>query len=132
MKDDATILRPGRACDLARRQDIWIRAGDEHRFIAIWAVVVSGRVFVRSWNVKPRGWYQAFIDEKRGAIRLEKNAAEIPVSAVGTKSERWKAAVDRAFAEKYTSPSSLKYVKGFRIPKRRDATIELVPSQSSR
>ena len=33
-----------------------IRAGtEEHRFIGIWAVVVEGRVFVRSWSLKPRG-----------------------------------------------------------------------------
>lgn len=33
-----------------------IRAGTEskHRIIGIWAVVVDGRVFVRSWSMKPR------------------------------------------------------------------------------
>jgi hypothetical protein len=32
-----------------------IRAGTQpHRFIGIWAVVVEGRVFVRSWSLKPR------------------------------------------------------------------------------
>jgi hypothetical protein len=107
---------------------VWIRAGDEHRYIAIWVVVVSGRVFIRSWNVKPRGWHQAFIDEKRGAIRVAKDGAEIPVKATLTRSERMKDAVDRAFAEKYTTPSSSKYVKGFRTAKRRDATFELLPS----
>ena len=34
-----------------------IRAGDEHRFIRIWAVVVVGRVFVRSWTIRRNGWY---------------------------------------------------------------------------
>jgi hypothetical protein len=34
-----------------------IRAGSRsgHRFIAIWAVVVNGRVFARSWMQKPGG-----------------------------------------------------------------------------
>jgi hypothetical protein len=32
-----------------------IRAGarSDHRFIGIWAVVVTGRVFARSWTEKP-------------------------------------------------------------------------------
>jgi hypothetical protein len=107
---------------------VWIRAGEEHRFIAIWAVVVEGRLFVRSWNAKPRGWHQAFLEDKRGAIRLAKDGEEIAVRPVQTRSERLKAAVDRGFVEKYTTASSLKYVKGFRLPKRRDTTIELVPS----
>jgi hypothetical protein len=41
----------------AIRQDkiLGIRAGTEpHRIIGIWAVVVEGRVFVRSWSLKPR------------------------------------------------------------------------------
>jgi hypothetical protein len=34
-----------------------IRAGTDstHRVIGIWAVVVDGRVFVRSWSMKPGG-----------------------------------------------------------------------------
>lgn len=27
-----------------------------HRVIEIWAVIVDGRVFVRSWSMKPRSW----------------------------------------------------------------------------
>ena len=35
-----------------------IRAGTgPHRLIGIWVVVVDDSVFVRSWSVKPRGWY---------------------------------------------------------------------------
>ena len=43
-----------------------IRAGSEpHRFIGIWVVVVEGRVFVRSWSLKPRSWYRTFLKEPR-------------------------------------------------------------------
>ncbi|HEX8176312.1 MAG TPA: DUF2255 family protein [Pyrinomonadaceae bacterium] len=49
---------------------IGIRAGTApHRFIGIWAVVVEGRVFVRSWSLKPRSWYRTFLLEPRGAIK---------------------------------------------------------------
>ena len=105
---------------------IYVRAGDDHRFIGIWAVVVAGRVFVRSWNVKPDGWHAGFLEQKRGAIRLSKDGPVIPVRAVATRSERIKAAVDDAYADKYTSPANLKYVKGLRLRRRRDTTMELV------
>src|SRR2546422_494622 len=103
-----------------------IRAGSQaHRFIGIWAVVVEGRVFVRSWSLKPRSWYRTFLEEPRGVIVV--NGREIPVRAVFTRSERLKQAVDRAYREKYYTGGSLHFVKGFRIKKRRDTTTELVP-----
>jgi len=103
-----------------------IRAGEAHRFIGIWVVVVGRRVFVRSWDVRAGGWYRAFVEERRGAIRI--GDREIAVRAVRTRSERVKTAVDRAYATKYTTPASRKYVLGFRARRRRDATLELVPA----
>jgi hypothetical protein len=103
-----------------------IRAGTQpHRVIGIWAVVVEGRVFVRSWSLKPRSWYRTFREEPRGIIVI--NDRELRVRPIFTRSERLKKAVDRAYAEKYNTPGSLHYVKGFRQKQRRDSTTELVP-----
>ena len=103
-----------------------IRAGTKpHRVIGIWAVVVEGRVFVRSWSLKPRSWYRTFLEEPRGVIEV--NGRELPVRAVFTRSERLKDAVDVAYREKYNTPGSLHYVRGFKNKKRRDTTTELVP-----
>jgi len=104
-----------------------IRAGTKpHRIIGIWAVVVENRVFVRSWSLKERSWYRAFLEEPVGVIEVE--GREIPVRAVFTRSERLKTAVDRAYAEKYNTPGSRHYVQGFaRSKQRRDTTTELVP-----
>lgn len=104
-----------------------IRAGTKpHRIIGIWAVVVENRVFVRSWSLKERSWYRAFLEEPVGVIEVEGRV--IPVRAVFTRSERLKTAVDRAYAEKYNTPGSRHYVQGFaRSKKRRDTTTELVP-----
>jgi len=103
-----------------------IRAGTKpHRTIGIWAVVVEGRVFVRSYSLKPRSWYRTFREEPRGIIEV--NGKEIPVRAVFTRSERLKAAVDRAYAKKFPTPGSRQFVLGFREKKRRDTTTELVP-----
>ena len=57
-----------------------IRAGTcDHRFISIWVVVVKDRVFVRSWSVKPDGWYSMFLEDPHGAIRV--GDRDIPIVA---------------------------------------------------
>ena len=104
-----------------------IRAGTQpHRFIGIWAVVVEGRVFVRSWSLKPRSWYRTFLEEPCGAVQIA--GREIPVRAVRTRSERLKSAVDRAYLEKYNSPASIKYARDLGRAKSRATTTELVPA----
>jgi hypothetical protein len=104
-----------------------IRAGaGPHRVIGIWAVVVSRRVFVRSWTLKAHGWYRTLLDEPYGIVRIGDH--EIPIRAVHTRSERLKDAVDRAYAAKYKTPTSLQYVRGFRQARRRGTTMELIPT----
>ncbi len=104
-----------------------IRAGtQQHRFIGIWAVVVEGRVFVRSWSVKPRSWYRTFLEEPRGAVQVA--GREILVRPVCTRSERLRDAVDRAYLEKYSTPASIKYARDLGRAKSRATTTELVPS----
>lgn len=105
-----------------------IRAGTQpHRFIGIWAVVVEGRVFVRSWSLKPRSWYRTFLEEPRGTVQVR--GREIPARAVRTRSERLKDAVDRAYLEKYHTPGSIKYARDLGRAKSRETTTELVPLQ---
>jgi uncharacterized protein YeaO (DUF488 family) len=103
-----------------------IRAGTEpHRFIGIWVVVVERRVFVRSWTLKPGGWYRTLLERPQGAIQL--GDREIPVRAVRTKSARLMDAVDRAYLEKYNTPGAVKYARDLARPKSRATTTELVP-----
>ena len=103
-----------------------IRAGTKpHRIIGIWAVVVAGRVFVRSWSMKPRSWYRTFLEEPRGIIEVA--GREIRVRAVPVKSERIRDAIDEAYAEKYDTPGSKKFVRGFARQRRRETTTELQP-----
>ena len=124
---DTTRHFPKQVVDAIRDgKTLGIRAGTKpHRVIGIWAVVVEGRVFVRSWSLKPRSWWRTFREEPRGIITI--NNRKIRVRPVFTRSERLKKAVDRAYAEKYDTPGSLHFVKGFRVKKRRDTTTELVP-----
>lgn len=102
-----------------------IRAGTEpHRIIGIWAVVVERRVFVRSWSLKPRSWYRTFLETPRGIIQV--GDRQIPVRAVFTRSERLKAAIDRAYLQKFHTPGSIKFARDLGRKKSRDTTTELV------
>ena len=102
-----------------------IRAGTEHRFIGIWAVVVAGRVFVRSWSLKPRSWYRTFLDDPAGAIQI--GTKTIPIRAVHTRSASLKDRISDAYLSKYNTPGSVKYARDLGRKRSRDATVELTP-----
>ena len=104
-----------------------IKAGarSDHRFIGIWAVVVGGRVYVRSWTQKPGGWYRTFLDDQLGTLQIGER--QLRIRAVRARGERIRDAVERAYAKKYPTPGSVKYVRGFRSPRRRETTMELLP-----
>jgi hypothetical protein len=109
-----------------RAKILGIRTGTKpHRIIGIWAVVVEGRVFVRSYSLKERSWYRTFREDPRGVIEV--NGKQFKVRPVFTRSERLKTLVDKAYAEKFPTPGSRVFVKGFKEKKRRDTTTELVP-----
>lgn len=107
-------------------KSLGIRAGTApHRVIWIWAVVVRGRVFVRSWSLKPRSWWQTFLEDPRGIIVIGKDT--IPVRAVRTRSDTLKDEIDRAYLAKYGTPGSIKFVRDLGGTKSRATTTELVP-----
>jgi hypothetical protein len=112
--------------EFANAKILGVRAGAEHRYTGVWVVVVEGRVFVRSWNDKPTGWYRAFQAEPLGSIQLA--GREIPIRARRTQSERLRDAVTRAYAGKYDTNASEKWVRGFAEPHRAVTTLELVPA----
>jgi hypothetical protein len=103
-----------------------VRSGDDHRYTGVWVVVVEDRVFVRSWNDKPTGWYRAFRDEPEGSIQV--GSREIAVRAVPTRSQRLRDAVTTAYGGKYNTKGSQKWVTGFAEPERALVTLEFVPA----
>lgn len=116
-----------RLAAIAENKILRIRAGarSDHRFIGIWSVVVDGRVFVRSWMLAPGGWYRTLLDNPLGSIMVGER--EVPIRAVRARGARIWAAIERAYAEKYSTPGSARYVRGFRTRRRRQATLELRP-----
>jgi len=106
-----------------------IRAGrnSDHRVIGIWVVVVNRRVFVRSYTMKPGGWWRMFLEDPQGEVFLSKRKRGIKVRAVQTRSEKLKDAVSVAYKEKYNTPGSVGYVEEMSRKPLRDTTTELVP-----
>ena len=111
--------------ELADAKILGVRAGAGHRYTGEWVVAVEGRAFVRSWNDKPTGWYRAFHAEPIGSIQLA--GREIAVRARRTRDERLRDAVTRAYAGKYNTEASAKWVRGFAEPHRSATTLELLP-----
>ncbi len=107
-------------------QVVGIRAGRKrHRVIAVWVVVVRNRVFVRSWSLSPNGWFHKFLIDPTGLLTV--GSRRIPVSAIHIRSDALKREVSRAYADKYTTPGSSRFVKDLSRKRCRDATIELQP-----
>ncbi len=103
-----------------------IRAGsDPHRFTGIWFVVVGDRVFVRPWNDRPGGWRRAFLRQPHGTITVSERG--IAVRARQVRGDRLLDAIDAAYAEKYDTKASQKWVRGFATQRRRNTTTELLP-----
>src|SRR5205807_6265693 len=90
-----------------------IRAGTKpHRIIGIWAVVVEGRVFVRSYSLKQRSWYRTFLEEPRGIIEVD--GKQIPVRPIFTRSERLKKLVDPDTPRNFPRPARVSLLKASR------------------
>jgi hypothetical protein len=115
---------------LRKTKGVRIRAGiGTHRFIGIWFVIVNDRVFVRSWSVKPNGWYRMFRKDPRGSFQTA--AGEVTIRAVPVQSKGLRDAVDRAYLDRYNTPGALKYAKDLARAKSRATTVELVPYSST-
>lgn len=110
---------------LHKAKILGVRAGTGHRYTGVWVVVVEDRVFVRSWNDKPTGWFRAFKEEPNGTIQV--GDRELAVRGKPVRSARIRDAVTAAFAEKYNTKGSRKWVEGFAEPERVSTTLEFVP-----
>ena len=106
---------------------IGIRAGAKsgHKFVGVWPIVVDGRVFARSWTLTKGGWYRTLLEDPLGVLQIGER--QLTIRAVRVTSERLRDKIEDAYAEKYDTTASRKYVRGFRTPRRRATTTEFVP-----
>jgi hypothetical protein len=124
-------LRPSLVTAIDQAKILGVRAGarSDHRFTGVWPVVVRGRVFARSWTGRPDGWFQAFLADPLGTLQV--GARRVRVRARPVRSERIRDAMDAAYAAKYPTPASAKYVRGFQSKRRRAWTLEFLPRQAT-
>jgi hypothetical protein len=104
---------------------IGVRSGTEHKYTGVWVVVIKGRVYTRSWNDKPTGWFRALKAEPDGMAQVA--TLEVPVRARFPHSSSVLGAVTNAFAQKYNTKGSRKWVGGFADRSRELTTIEFAP-----
>ena len=113
------------AADDAGIMGIKAGARTDHRWVGVWPIVVDGRLFARSWTVRRDGWNQAFLDDPLGMVQIGER--EVRIKARRVKSEAMRDKIEAAYAKKYDTKASQKYVRGFRTPRRRDTTTEFIP-----
>ena len=111
---------------LAKAKILGVRAGTAHRYTGVWVVVVERRVFARSWNDKPTGWFRAFRAQPLGGLQF--GDEEVEVRAKPIRSARLREAVSTAYARKYNTKASQKWVDGFAEPERSVNTVEFTPA----
>ena len=104
---------------------IGVRSGLDHKYTGVWVVVVNGRVYARSWNDKPTGWFRAFKHEPEGWVQV--GELELLVRARFPRSANVLGAVTNAYAQKYDTKASRKWVEGFAEPARQLTTLEFLP-----
>ena len=112
------------AADASKIMGVRAGASSEHRFTGVWPIVVNRRLFARSWTVTPGGWYRSFLDHPVGVIQVGER--QVRVRAVPVRAARILDAIEDGYAEKYPTPGSQTYVRGFRTARRRAATLEFV------
>jgi hypothetical protein len=66
-----------------------------------------------------------FRRERTGAIQV--GSRSIRVRARPVRGEKLLKAIEQGYAEKYPTPGSMKWVRGFRTSRRRAATLEFLP-----
>lgn len=116
---------PGVLEALGRARILGVRAGAKHRYTGVWVVVVAGRVFARTWNDDPTGWFRAFRAEAQGSIRCGRR--EVAVRARFVRGVRLREAISAAYARKYDTRGARQWVRGLALPERSANTVEFTP-----
>ena len=111
-----------------RVNDKWvhqIRAGFKHRFIDISIVEVEGRYFVRQYKFGKRSWYDAFLMDPAGEMKL--GDLIIPIKGVVPKDlEKINPKVNKAF---YKKMKIVYWLMGLTFNRKQHeaSTLELIP-----
>lgn len=102
-----------------------IRAGVKHRFVDITIVEAEGRFFVRQYKFGKRGWYDAFLENPGGAVKI--NDTIIPIEGVVPKDlDEINPIVNKAYFKKMNIIYPLMRLT-YNRKKHEASTLELIP-----
>lgn len=90
----------------------------------VWAVVVSGRLFVRAYRGAASSWYQAALAQQSGTIYTGGEA--IAVKFIKVDDELLNERVDSAYRIKYGHSN---YLASMISPRARATSIEIIPAE---
>lgn len=105
-----------------------LRAGADHpKFTGIWMVVADGRLFGRSYYLKERSWYHAFLKTKWGEIKCGDAIVKVK-GIMPADAQESTEAVNAAYEKKYGGkPHNRVWIDGLKHPDRVARTMEFVP-----
>lgn len=107
---------------------IGIKAGTERdRFLDIWMVTVKDRVFVRSWGLSEKSWYNTFLQNNKGEIKCGDRI--INITAIIPKDiEQLHEEISKAYLRKYDYGENAYYAQGIIQDKHVARTMEFISS----
>ncbi len=136
VRDNARRLGDDVIAALTRGKILGVRAGDTHKFVGVWPVVVDGRLYARSWSARDGGWWRAFTTQQdgEGAVHVKlitrgtkMQERDVLVRAIAVTDETVRDAVDAEYRRKYSTPGAVQYVKDLCAKKSRATTTEFAP-----
>lgn len=102
------------------------RRGGRVRRTPVWAVVVDGRAYVRSWHGSRGRWYQDLVRQPDITLHVEGRA--VPVTAVREEDPVVVDRVSQAYTQKYDfSAYARQYAAEMVLPETLPTTTRLVP-----
>ena len=117
---------------LSRAKRVGVRAGPTHAFTDVWPIVVAQRVFVRSRERAPAGWWRSFVANAGGFIRFPSVARgkapsirELAVAARVVDDEKTLRAIDDEYVRKFNSKNALAVAHELCRAEARATTLEL-------
>lgn len=102
-----------------------IRAGEKHRFVDITIVETEGRFFVRQYKFGKKSWYDAFLKDSAGAIKI--NGVIVPIDGVVPENlDEVNKKVNKAYFRKMNIAYPLMRLT-YNRKKHEASTLELIP-----
>jgi hypothetical protein len=101
--------------------------GRARRWLPIWVVCVDDEVYVRTWYRRTTGWFGQVTSTGVARVRVPGLEFDVVVTDLGDEDPSLRAAVDRAYRDKYRTPGD-ETVAGMTTDASAATTLWLTPA----